>query len=78
LQWRDFQTKLAKIGAASPKIKQLLIAAGLEILTAHRQTNLDRLDLMRSITILLDCPVPPLIDRLTSKVPALVPQQQLI
>jgi Zn-dependent protease with chaperone function len=78
LQWRDFQTQLAKIAAAAPKIKQLLIAAGLEILTAHRQTNLDGVDLMRSIAILLDCPVPPLLDRLATKVPTPVLHHQLI
>jgi hypothetical protein len=53
LQWRDFQTQLAKIAAAAPKLKQLLLTAGLEIITAHRQTNLDGVDLMRSIAILL-------------------------
>ncbi len=78
LPWRDFQTQLAKVAAADPKIKQLLITAGVEMLTTHRQTNLDGVDLMRSIAILLDCPVPPLLDRLATKVPVLVNNHQLI
>lgn len=78
LPWRDFQIQLAKIACASPKIKQLLIATGVEMLTTHRQTNLDGVDLMRSIAILLNCPVPPLLAQLAIKVPASVNNHQLI
>jgi Zn-dependent protease with chaperone function len=62
LLWREFQTDLAKIACANSKVKQSAIAAGIEMLTSHRQTSIDGVDLMRSIAILLDCPVPPLLD----------------
>lgn len=64
LQWREFQTDLAKIACATSKIKQSFIAAGLEMLTSHRQNSMDGVDMMRAIAILLDCPMPPLLDRL--------------
>jgi Zn-dependent protease with chaperone function len=64
LNWREFQTDLLKIACAAPKVKKALITACLEILTNQRQIPPDGADLMRSIAILLDCPIPPLIERL--------------
>ncbi len=64
LQWREFHADLLKISCAAPKIEQSLIAACLEILTNQRQIPADGMDLMRSIAILLDCPIPPMLDRL--------------
>jgi Zn-dependent protease with chaperone function len=64
LTWREFQTDLSKIATATPKVKQTLIAACLEILTNQRQIPTAAADLMRSIAILLDCPIPPLVNRL--------------
>ena len=58
ITWREFQTDLSKIAVATPKVKQTLIAACLEILNNHREIPDDGADLMRSIAILLDCPIP--------------------
>jgi Zn-dependent protease with chaperone function len=64
LTWREFQTDLSKIAVAPLKVKQTLIAAGLEILTNQRQIPIASADLMRSIAILLDCPIPSRLDKL--------------
>jgi Zn-dependent protease with chaperone function len=64
ITWREFQTDLIKVAAANLKVKQTLIAAGLEILMSQRQLAPAAADLMRSIAICLDCPIPPLLDRL--------------
>jgi Zn-dependent protease with chaperone function len=58
ITWREFQVDLAKIAIAIPKVKQTLIAACLEILNNQREIPDDGADLMRSICILLDCPIP--------------------
>ncbi len=58
ITWREFQADLSKIAVATPKVKQILIAACLEILNNQRQIPDDGADLMRSIAILLDCPIP--------------------
>jgi hypothetical protein len=58
ITWREFQTDLSKIAVATTKVKQTLIAACLEILNNQRQIPDDGADLMRSIAILLDCPIP--------------------
>ncbi len=58
ITWREFQTDLSKIAVATPKVKQTLIAACLEILNHQREIPSDSADLMRSIAILLDCPIP--------------------
>jgi Zn-dependent protease with chaperone function len=58
ITWREFQTDLSKIAVATPKVKQALIAACLEILNNQRHIPADGADLMRSIAILLDCPIP--------------------
>jgi Zn-dependent protease with chaperone function len=63
ITWREFQTDLSKIAAATLKVKQTLITACLEILTNQRQIPIDGADLMRSIAIRLDCPIPPLLDK---------------
>jgi Zn-dependent protease with chaperone function len=68
LPWREFHHSLAKIACATPKIKQLTITAGLEMLTSHRQTTTAGVDLLRTIVILLDCPIPPILDQLTAKI----------
>jgi Zn-dependent protease with chaperone function len=65
LDWREFHTDLLKIANAAPKVKQSLIAAGLEVLNSQRQIPAAGVDLMRSIAILLDAPIPPILDRLT-------------
>jgi Zn-dependent protease with chaperone function len=62
ITWREFQTDLSKIAVATPKVKQTLIAACLEILNNQREIPDDGADLMRSIAILLDCPIPPRLD----------------
>jgi hypothetical protein len=59
--WREFQTDSAKIAAATAKVKQATIAAGLEILSNHKQIPTQAADLMRSIAILLNAPIPPLV-----------------
>jgi Zn-dependent protease with chaperone function len=61
--WREFQVNLSKISVASLKVKQTLIAACLEILNHQRQIPPAGADLMRSIAILLDCPIPPRLDK---------------
>ena len=58
ITWREFQADLSKIAVATPKVKQTLIAACLEILNNQREIPPDAADLMRSIAILLDCPIP--------------------
>jgi Peptidase family M48 len=63
LTWREFQTDLSKIATATAKVKQTLMAACLEILTNQRQIPPQAADLTRSIAILLDCSIPPLLDR---------------
>jgi Zn-dependent protease with chaperone function len=65
ITWRELQTDLSKIAVATPKIKQALIAACLEILNQQRHIPADGADLMRSIAILLDCPIPPRLDKLS-------------
>ncbi len=67
LTWREFQTDLSKIAVATLKVKQALIAAGLEIFNNQRQIPIASADLMRSIAILLDCPIPPRIDKLPTQ-----------
>jgi Zn-dependent protease with chaperone function len=64
LTWRECQTDLSKIAAATLKVKQTLIAACLEILDNQRQSPIQSADFMRSIAILLDCPIPPRLDKL--------------
>ncbi len=64
ITWREFQADLTKIAAANPNVKQTLIAACLEILITQRRPAPATRDLMRSIAICLDCPVPPLLARL--------------
>lgn len=66
ITWREFQTDLSKISAAAPKVKQVLMSACLEVLTNQRQIPTTGVDLMRSISILLDCPIPPLLERLST------------
>ena len=66
ITWREFQTDLSKIAAATLKVKQTLITACLEILTNQRQIPLDGADLMRLIAILLDCPILPLLEKMIS------------
>jgi Zn-dependent protease with chaperone function len=61
ITWREFQTDLSKIAAATAKVKQATIAACLEILSNHKQIPTQAADLMRSIVILLDAPIPPLV-----------------
>jgi hypothetical protein len=63
ITWREFQTDLSKIAVATPKVKQTLIAACLEILHNQRQIPDDGADLMRLIAILLDCPIPSRLER---------------
>jgi Zn-dependent protease with chaperone function len=63
LTWREFDTDLSKIAATPLKVKQALITACLEILTNQRQIPTDGADLMRSIAILLNCPIPPILDK---------------
>jgi hypothetical protein len=63
ITWREFQTDLSKIAIATPKVKQTLIAACLEILHNQRQIPDDGADLMRLIAILLDCPIPSRLER---------------
>ena len=58
ITWREFQADFSKIAVATPKVKQTLIAACLEILNNQRQITDDGANLMRSICILLDCPIP--------------------
>jgi hypothetical protein len=58
ITWREFQADLSKIAVATPKVKQTLIAACLEILNHQREIPDNGADLMRSICILLDCPIP--------------------
>ena len=67
LTWREFQTDLSKIAVATLKVKQTLIAACLEILNNQRQIPIESADLMRSIAILLDCPIPPRLDKLPTR-----------
>ncbi len=75
LDWRDFHTDLLKLASAAPKVKQSLIAACLEVLNDRQQIPADGVDLMRSIAILLDAPMPPLLDRLKiANNPHFVPQ----
>jgi Zn-dependent protease with chaperone function len=64
INWQEFHTDLLKIAEAAPKVKQSLITACLEILSNQLQISTAAADLMRSIAILLDCPIPPLIERL--------------
>lgn len=67
LNWREFQTDLSKIAVATVKVKKVLIAACLEIWANQRQISADGADLMLTISILLDCPIPPLLDRASSR-----------
>lgn len=67
LTWREFQTDLSKIAVATLKVKQTLIAACLEIFNNQRQIPIESADLMRSIAILLDCPIPPRLDKLPTR-----------
>jgi Zn-dependent protease with chaperone function len=66
LNWREFYTDLSKIACAAPKVKQHLLTACLEIITNQRQILPDGADLMRSIAILLDAPVPPILARIAT------------
>ena len=66
ITWREFQTDLAKIACATTKVKQALITACLEISTNQRHMPVLGVDLMRSIAILLDVPMPPQLERLTA------------
>jgi Zn-dependent protease with chaperone function len=61
--WREFQTDLSKITTATAKVKQAMMAACLEILSNHRQIPTAAADLMRAIAILLDAPIPALLDK---------------
>jgi Zn-dependent protease with chaperone function len=63
ITWREFQADLSKIAVATPKVKQILISACLEILNNQRRIPDDGADLMRSIAILLDCPIPSRLDQ---------------
>ncbi|WP_310423728.1 M48 family metallopeptidase [Chamaesiphon sp. VAR_48_metabat_135_sub] len=67
INWREFQTDLSKIAVATVKVKKVLIAACLEIWATQRQIPADGADLMLTISILLDCPIPPLLDRASSR-----------
>jgi Zn-dependent protease with chaperone function len=67
ITWREFQTDLSKIAVATLKVKQTLMAACLEILNSHRQIPTEGADLMRSIAILLDCPIPPRLKEVRSQ-----------
>ena len=64
IYWQEFHQDLLKVANAAPKVKQSLMAAGLETLTNRQQIPADGVDLMRSIAILLDAPIPPILDRL--------------
>jgi Zn-dependent protease with chaperone function len=61
--WREFQSDLSKIATATAKVKQALMAACLEILSNHRQIPTKAADLLRAIAILLDAPIPALVDK---------------
>jgi Zn-dependent protease with chaperone function len=76
ISWREFHTDLLKIASATPKVKQSLIAACLETLNNRHQIPADGVDLMRSIAILLDAPIPPILDRLkiATSIPPAIPQ----
>jgi hypothetical protein len=67
INWREFQTDLSKIAVATVKVKKALIAACLDIWATQRQIPADGADLMLAISILLDCPIPPLLDRSSSR-----------
>jgi hypothetical protein len=56
--------RLLKFAGATPKVKQSLVAACLEVFNDRSQVPADGVDLMRSIAILLDAPMPPILDRL--------------
>jgi LemA protein len=64
LNWRALQTNLSKIACANSKVKQVVIMACLEALTSQNEAATEAVDLMRSIAILLDAPVPPILDRI--------------
>jgi Zn-dependent protease with chaperone function len=61
--WREFQTDLSKIATATAKVKQALMSACLEILSNHRQIPTEAADLLRAIAILLDAPIPAVVDK---------------
>jgi Zn-dependent protease with chaperone function len=63
ITWREFQTDLSKIATATAKVKQALIAACLEILSNQRQIPTEAADLLRAIAILLDAPIPAVVDK---------------
>jgi Zn-dependent protease with chaperone function len=63
IAWREFQADLSKIATATAQVKQALMAACLEILSTHRQIPTEAADLTRSIAILLDAPIPALVDK---------------
>jgi Zn-dependent protease with chaperone function len=62
--WRTWHRHLLKVASASPRIQQSLMVACLEIFSERRQFAADGLDLMRVVAILLDSPIPPLLQRL--------------
>jgi LemA protein len=64
--WREFQMNLSKIACATPKVKQVVIMACLEALTSQPDVSMEAIDMMRSIAILLDAPVPPILDRISA------------
>ncbi len=61
--WHEFQTDLSKIATATAKVKQALMSACLEILSNHRQISTQAADLLRAIAILLDAPIPAVVDK---------------
>jgi hypothetical protein len=66
ITWREFETDLSKIAVATLKVKQTVMAACLEILNSHRHIPTEGANLMRSIAILLDCPIPPRLEKLSA------------
>jgi Zn-dependent protease with chaperone function len=75
IYWQEFHTDLLTIAVAPLKVKQSLIAACLETLNNRQQIPIEGVELMRSIAILLDAPIPPMLDRLKiASNPHAVPQ----
>ncbi len=58
-QWARVGQALDQLAAATPQVQQQVLRAATECVTADGRTTLDEAELLRTVAVAFDCPLPP-------------------
>jgi hypothetical protein len=61
--WQELQVCLEKLAHVKLSDRKILVTACTEVISSDRQASNLEADLLRMMAIMLDCPLPPLLDR---------------